>query len=382
MARHGAESAGDAVAMQRAASARASKLAQPEGFSLMGTLNSLLEKASTLVMIAMPVAWGARKIAGMKSLNKHLPRVSGGLGKVADVANLQDVPVSDFKAAVSGVMGKNKAGEEHLVTRGVDKAAGHIEGFAQKTLYKTKLGTKIAEGVKGASVANVVWGAAATASTLYEGVSSMKGRARVIQQMEKDLTGRDISATKALYGKDLNPLVMQARKEATGASQWAATGMRVAGLATNLAMMFGKQSGKKTALLMGGSIAASVAANALTSQNTALAAYQGMYQSFAQTGKASVDSYEGLIGGLAKKADGDTVRMVAERAYVKQMAPADVLKMMAETDFLKNPAFVAQMRAEKRATKLASPQQAAPGPHARMELNRRKAAAQGAQVSV
>jgi hypothetical protein len=161
--------------------------------------------------------------------------------------------------------------------------------------------------------------------------------------------------TVLMGGSELNPLVKHARKEAFGGKSLTGAGLEIAGAAGNLYLAFFDKSkglksfGKSLAIGMAPTMIAGIA----TSGNTALQSYRDMTLSMAQTGKADVLLYEGLIGGLSQKAPGELVRQIAEKAYVKQMNPAEVLKMMTETDILSNAksrSFVATEMARRNAS--------------------------------
>lgn len=340
----GAEAANEAKMMANMTAARKSDLVkEASSFSLLGGVASLMNKASNLLMLA-PFIGGA---VGLVAKIKPLAKIAGNTKAAID---LHSVPVGEFAKKAGEI-----AGGKSDMAKAVSSRSSQLADYAHKTIGNTKFGSKALASIKDVSVASAAVNTGFAVQQTAGIALSYRDKVRTLKQMQKDLTGKEVSTmTVMMGGAELSPLVKQARKEAFGGKSLAGTGLEVAGAVGNLYLaFFDKSRGMKGfAKSMAIGMAPSLVANFVTSGNTALQAYRDMTLSMAQNGKADVALYESLVGGLSQKAPGDLVRQVAEKAYVKQMAPNEVLKMMAETDFMQNPksrSFVAAEMARRNA---------------------------------
>lgn len=337
----GSEAANDAKAVANMAAARKSDLVhQASSFSLLGTVTSVISKASNLLFLA-PILGGA---IGLVGKIKPLAKIAGTTKAAIDLHN---VPVGKFAEEAGKIAGG------HSAAKAVSARSTQLADYANRTIGSTKFGAKALASVKDVSVASAAINTGFAVQQTAGIALSYRDKIRTLKQMQKDLSGKEVSTMAIMTGgADLDPLVKQARKEAFGGKSLAATGLEVAGAAGNLYLaFFDKSKGAKAfAKSMAIGVAPTILANFATSGNTTLQAYRDMTLSMAQTGKADVSMYEALVGGLSQKAPGELVRQVAEKAYVKQLAPGEVLKMMSETDFMQNPksrSFVAAEMARR-----------------------------------
>ncbi len=344
----GRQAANEAAMMRNAQAARASGLfqdaARPRGIigTVVGTLSTGIGLIGTA--LAMPFL-----IKGPLKLLSKVKPLEALTSKAGAVFELRNVAVKDIPAQAAAL-------GEKTVERIASSQKSGLLSYANNTLgRKPGIGRSALEGIKHANVGMVVMNSAFAVQQSAGIVMSLKDKAKVIRQMEKDISGKDVSMLSIMMGgASLNPIVQQARKEAFGGRSLVSTAAQVAGVAGNVYLaIFDKSQGAKAfAKSLAMQFGPDLLAKGLDSGNTALQSYRAMTLSMAQTGKASVDMYEGLIGGLAQDAPGELVRQVAEKAYLKQMAPGDVLKMMSETDFMKNPqsrSFVAAEMARRNA---------------------------------
>lgn len=317
----GQQGALEAKRLHNMQEARSSSLYQEaSSSSLLGRAGSLMGTALNLAAF-LPMIGGA---VGLASKVKFL----SGLKNTSEVMKLPNATFGAIHATAQEALGA-----EHKVSQAIGNHGSKLMGFAQKTLGRSSLGSKALENIKDRPVLDVVINAGFAVRQASSAVLSVRDKVRTLKQMQKDITGEDVSTLSIMMGsKKLDPLVAKARKEVMGGRGMAGTGLQIAGAAGNAYLAFFDKSSGKMGLAKAMAIGAApdMAASFITSGNTTLQAYRDMTLSFAQTGKADVQLYEGLIGGLNQGASPKLVNELAGKAYESQLSAKEVLQMVSE----------------------------------------------------
>lgn len=346
-----------AKAMRNMHEAEATKLVQESKPTFFGRLTSHLNTVMNVLMLA-PLAGGA-----IGWLNKKKgASATGALSKVEGALKLPDATFGELRTKVGEVFGEQRvAGALKTVSDNtlVQKASGtKLIQYAKDSAGKHEMLGAMATRMKQNSVSSVIFNGGFAVQQLWDAKSDYKEKKQTLEQMQFDLTG-----SREMSGK-LHPLIERAQDEAKSFRARAGMFTKIAGgLVSGGFALFGKSTGMGGALkAMGIGMGTTFAANMMSAGDTAVKSYHDMTLSMAQTGRADMSLYKGLIGGLNKKAPDRLVNEVAQKAFEQQLSASETLKMIAETDFMQKPqiqpvpakSFVATEAARRAASNTAA----------------------------
>jgi hypothetical protein len=182
---------------------------------------------------------------------------------------------------------------------------------------------------------------------------SVGNRIKTLKAMQADLTGRVPSDYEVLMGsKKLHPMVAKARGELSGGKALAGMAVQVAGTIANAWMMLRGNNVKNfIPKSIGITMGTSMVSNAFTASDTALVSYQAMAKSFKRNGRAELEQYIGLVGGLQPHADEQAVQQFAQQAFEKQLKQSDVVRLVSKTDLMAAAANDPVMKAQQAGQK-------------------------------
>ncbi len=295
-----------------------------------GTVKSIGGKAYSALMFSPLIAMGLSFIGGKVpekwGWKAPLEKVTGKIGVLdAPLSGVSDAVGKNFNQTTSGI---------------VSGASNSITQFANNTIGQSKIGNNALKRLSQNSLSTTIMGVTSVVGSSAAMLNSFNGQIKTLKLLHKELTGKSISTFKLIMGgKDIHPLVAQARKECFSGKSLLGYTAQTAGIIFNTyTWLFAKNSSsgfkgnlKQMGMQMGVMMGTNMLADGLRAGHTGLPSFLTANQLAEQGGQIPLQTYAGMIGGLVKNIKADAVDELAKKCFEAQSSPSETLKNISAT---------------------------------------------------